>query len=107
MLRAMSFEGAKAFVARWAATSASERANSQPFLCKLGGSQTRPDPGNGLRVRILRNGSLSTALATVKEPVTVLEMAKRFARANAVVDGEILETLCAIGKARHGKADGS
>jgi hypothetical protein len=35
MLRPMSSEGAKAFIARWAAASASERANSQPFLCEL------------------------------------------------------------------------
>jgi hypothetical protein len=35
MLPAMSSEGAKAFIARWAAASASERANSQPFLCEL------------------------------------------------------------------------
>jgi hypothetical protein len=31
----MSSEGAKAFIDRWAAASASERANSQPFLCEL------------------------------------------------------------------------
>jgi hypothetical protein len=42
----------------------------------------------------------------VKEPVTALEMAKRFARARVVDIGEILETLCAVGKARCGKADG-
>ena len=35
MLRAMSSEGAKALIARWAAATASERANSQPFLCEL------------------------------------------------------------------------
>src|ERR1019366_7816043 len=35
MLRSMSSEGAKAFIARWAAARASERANSQPFLCEL------------------------------------------------------------------------
>ena len=35
MLRAMSSEGARAFVALWAAASASERPNSQPFLCEL------------------------------------------------------------------------
>jgi hypothetical protein len=33
----MSSEGAKAFIARWAAASASERANRQPFLCELCG----------------------------------------------------------------------
>jgi hypothetical protein len=31
----MSSEGANAFIARWAAAGASERANSQPFLCEL------------------------------------------------------------------------
>ena len=62
MLRVMSSEAAKAFIARWAAAGASERANGQPFLCELcdmlGGSQ-------------------------------------------------ILETLCAVGKARRGKVDGT
>ena len=35
MLRSMSSEGAKAFIARWAAASPSERANSQLFLAEL------------------------------------------------------------------------
>ena len=43
----------------------------------------------------------------VKEPGTAPGMAKRFARARAVDMGEILETLCAVGKARHGKTDGT
>jgi hypothetical protein len=51
--------------------------------------------------------AVSTALATVKEPVTAPEMARRFARARAVEVGEILATLCAVGKARRGKADGT
>ena len=51
--------------------------------------------------------AVSAALAGVKEPVTAAEMAKRFARAKAVDAGEILETLCAVGKARRGKADGT
>ena len=46
--------------------------------------------------------AVSTALAAVKEPVTASEMAKRFARARAADVGEILETLCAMGKARRG-----
>ena len=46
--------------------------------------------------------AVSTALAMVKEPVTATEMAKRFARARAADVGEILETLCAMGKARRG-----
>ena len=49
----------------------------------------------------------SAALAGVKEPVTAAEMAKRFARAKPAAIGEILETLCAVGKARRGKADGT
>ena len=49
--------------------------------------------------------SVSAALAEEKEPVTAAEMAKRFARARAADTGEILETLCAMGKARRGKAD--
>ena len=35
ILPPMPSEGAKAFIARWAAASPSERANSQPFLCEL------------------------------------------------------------------------
>ena len=46
--------------------------------------------------------AVSTALTTVKEPVTASEFAKRFARARAADVGEILETLCAMGKARRG-----
>jgi hypothetical protein len=46
--------------------------------------------------------AVSTALATVKEPVTATEMAKRFARARAADVGEILETLSAMGKSRRG-----
>jgi hypothetical protein len=38
----------------------------------------------------------------MKEPVTAPELAKRFARARATDVGEILETLCAVGKARRG-----
>ncbi len=46
MLPRMSSEGAKAFIARWAAASASERANSQPFLCELCDllGVAKPDP---------------------------------------------------------------
>jgi hypothetical protein len=51
--------------------------------------------------------AVSTALATVKEPVTTADMAKRFARARSADVGEILETLCAMGKARRGKAVGT
>jgi hypothetical protein len=46
--------------------------------------------------------AVSTALATVTEPVTAAEMANRFGRAKAEHVGEILETLCAVGKARRG-----
>ena len=46
--------------------------------------------------------AVSTTLATVKEPVTGPELAKLFARARPADVGEILETLCAMGKARRG-----
>jgi hypothetical protein len=51
--------------------------------------------------------AVSTALATLKEPVTATEMAKRFVRARAADVGEILETLCAVGKARRGRGEGT
>jgi hypothetical protein len=51
--------------------------------------------------------AVSTELATVKEPVTAADMAKRFSRARSADVGEILETLCAMGKARRGKEDGT
>jgi hypothetical protein len=51
--------------------------------------------------------AVSTSLAAVKEPVTAPDMAKRFARARAADVGEILETLCAVGKARRGKGEGT
>lgn len=48
MLRGMSSELAKPFIARWAAATASERANSQPFLCELcdvvGVARSHPPP---------------------------------------------------------------
>lgn len=51
--------------------------------------------------------AVSTALAAVKEPVTAPEMAKHFARARAAEVGEILETLCTLGKARRGQVAGT
>jgi hypothetical protein len=49
--------------------------------------------------------AVSTALAALKEPVTASELARRFARAKPADVGEILETLCAIGKARRGQTE--
>ena len=51
--------------------------------------------------------AVSAALSAAKEPVRAPEMARGFARAKAADPGKILETLCAMGKARHGKADGT
>ncbi len=51
--------------------------------------------------------AVSAVLAGVKEPVTAAAMAGRFARAKPADVGEILETLCAVGKAWRGKADGT
>jgi hypothetical protein len=46
-------------------------------------------------------------LAGVKQPVTPAEVAKGFARVNAADTEEILETLCTMGHARRGKAEGT
>ena len=51
--------------------------------------------------------AVSTALAAVKEPVTAPELAKNFARAKPADVGDILETLCTLGKARRGAAEGT
>jgi hypothetical protein len=51
--------------------------------------------------------AVSTALAALKEPVTATELARRFARARVADVGEILETLCGIGKARRGQTEGT
>ena len=46
-------------------------------------------------------------MAMVREPVTGADMANQFARAPPADVGAILETLCAMGKARRGKDGGS
>ena len=51
--------------------------------------------------------AVSGALAGVKEAVTAAEMAGGFSRARAADVGEILETLCAVGRARRGKGEGA
>ena len=50
---------------------------------------------------------MSAALAAVKQPVTAADVAKAFARVKAEDVGEILETLCTMGHARRGKAEGT
>ena len=44
-------------------------------------------------------------LAERVKAVTAAQLAKRFARAKGPDVGEILETLCALGKAGHGNTD--
>jgi hypothetical protein len=51
--------------------------------------------------------AVSAAMAEVKEQATAAALAKRLARARAADVGEILETLCAVGKARRGKVEGT
>ena len=51
--------------------------------------------------------AVNVALAAVKQPVTAAEMAKGFARVKAPDVSEILETLCTMGHARRGKAEGT
>jgi hypothetical protein len=45
--------------------------------------------------------AVSAVLATIKDPVTAPDVTKHFARARTADAAEILETLCAMGKARH------
>jgi hypothetical protein len=49
---------------------------------------------------------VNEALASVKQPVTAADVAKGFARVKDEDVGEILETLCTMGHARRGKAEG-
>ena len=51
--------------------------------------------------------AVNVALAGVKQPVTAAEVAKAFARVKPGDVGEILETLCTMGHARRGKAEGT
>jgi len=51
--------------------------------------------------------AVSGALAGVKEAVTAADVAGGFSRAKAADVGEILETLCAMGRAHKGKVAGT
>ena len=51
--------------------------------------------------------AVSGALAGVKEAVTAADVAGGFSRAKATDVGEILETLCAVGRAHRGKVAGT
>ena len=51
--------------------------------------------------------AVSGALAGVKEAVTAADVARGFSRAKAADVGEILETLCAMGRAQKGKVAGT
>ena len=50
---------------------------------------------------------MNVALAGVKQPVTAAAVAKAFARVKAEDVEEILETLCTLGHARRGQAEGT
>jgi hypothetical protein len=51
--------------------------------------------------------AVNAALASVKQPVTAADVAKGFARVKAADVAEILETLCTMGHARRGQAEGT
>jgi hypothetical protein len=51
--------------------------------------------------------AVSGALGGVKEAVTAADVANGFSRAKAADAGEILETLCAVGRAHKGKVEGA
>ena len=50
---------------------------------------------------------VTAALAEAKDQITVAELAKRFARAKPADIAEIMETLCALGRARRGPTEGT
>ena len=91
------------FIARWSAASPSERANAQLFLVELCDLLSVPQP----KTMAERVKAVNGALALVKQPVTAADVAKGFARVKAADVGEILETLCAMSHARHGKTEGT
>ena len=70
-------------------------------------ADSRCGPGVGVAAVARCSRALKTALAGVKQPVTPAEVAKGFARVNAADTEEILETLCTMGHARRGKAEGT
>lgn len=51
--------------------------------------------------------AVNGALALVKQPVTAADVAKGFARVKAEDVRDILETLCTMGHARRGQAEGT
>ena len=50
---------------------------------------------------------VTAALAGVKDQITAADLAKRFARAKPADIAEIMETLCALGRARRGPTEGT
>jgi hypothetical protein len=90
----MSSEGAKAFIARWAAASASERANSQPFLCGLcdilgvARSERTREAGDGLEYDVTghhSDGSTTKGRMDLRKRSCFLPESKQFRAAK--VDG--------------------
>ena len=51
--------------------------------------------------------AVNGALASVKQPVTAADVAKGFERVKAKDVGQILETLCTMGRARRGQGEGT
>ncbi len=59
------------------------------------------------RAGVVRPRMRQCLQASVKEPGTATELAKRFARAKPADVAAILESLCVLGKARRGQVEGT
>ena len=87
-------------------------AQGQQTALAVGGETEKPRKKRGGKLpwpktMAERVKAVNVALAGVKQPVTAAAVAKGFARVKAEDVREILETLCTMGHARRGKAEGT
>jgi hypothetical protein len=86
-----------AFIARWSAASASERANSQPFLLGRCG---------GRHPQFCRPAKVQTVFGQLTADHFKADTARQFSRANPEDITEILDTLCTMGTRIKGSRKG-
>jgi len=93
-------------------------AQGQQGALAVGEAGNPPSPGYGAtsgrggklpwpKTMAERVKAVNGALALVKQPVTAADVAKGFTRVKVEDVGEILETLCTMGHARRGQAEGT
>ena len=87
-------------------------AQGQQTALAVGGETEKPQKQRGGKLpwpktMAERVKAVNVALAGVKQPVTAAAVAKGFARVKAEDVREILETLCTMGHARRGQAEGT